>query len=193
MAAIPAYQKLREQILQRGRASEQEADEAVARRLASMGTLNSGEYLKQARLAREGVQGKTQEALSSLDVQEEQETQRRKEIEEQREFQRQERLGGQEFASKESELGRTLQKDLAKENMDFQKMVFDRQYQWRIFDEQMANREFAENKRINEQNLRIAAMAALDTDDPNDENLQILLQQMGVGSPSKRTIGRGRI
>lgn len=100
------YDIQRQRIASESAAQSQSQNDALKRRFARMGGLNSGSYLKASeRLAGQQEQNK-QKALEGVDVQEAAAREQREEAERGRQFSREERLGSQEFAAGESALGR---------------------------------------------------------------------------------------
>lgn len=95
--------------LQRKRAEQslnsqgQLQNDAIQRRFAAMGGLNSGAYIKAQETARQEADQNRQSAMESIDTAEAADVARQKEILSGREFQRAERLGSQDFSRQERE------------------------------------------------------------------------------------------
>lgn len=106
MAVANPYELQRQRIKQDSASSSQGQNDALKRRFAAMGGLNSGSYLKaQERLSSEQDKN-TQRAMEGVDVQESLAAEQRAEAERGRQFSREERLGGQSFMAGENALGR---------------------------------------------------------------------------------------
>lgn len=104
--AVNPYELQRKRVAQESQATSSQENEALKRRFARMGGLQSGSYIKaQERLSGMQEQNK-QKALESVDVQESLAQEQKDEAERGRQFARGERLGSQEFASGESALAR---------------------------------------------------------------------------------------
>ena len=84
----------------------QTRQDALQRRFASLGNLDSGIQLKQASLAEQEEGQALGDVREGINAAERQELRRRRELAEQRQFQTSERLGSQGFVSGESALGR---------------------------------------------------------------------------------------
>lgn len=104
--AVNPYELQRQRISRQTEATGQQENEALKRRMARMGGLNSGAYLKASeRLAGQQEQNK-QAALEGIDIQEAAATEAKAESERGRQFSREERLGTQEFSAGETLKGR---------------------------------------------------------------------------------------
>lgn len=111
MAAANPYEVQRNRVRQESMAAGQEQNEALKRRFARMGGLNSGSYAKASeRLAGQQEQNQ-QRALEAVDVQEAMANEAKAEAQRGREFSRSERLGSQEFAGAQNALGRAFARE----------------------------------------------------------------------------------
>lgn len=104
--AIDKFQIARQRAQQQVGAETQEQQEALRRRFASMGGLQSGAAIKQEQLAGEQGAKRLMEANQNIDVAQQGELERKAEVEAGRKFQSGEREAGQAFASKEAGTGR---------------------------------------------------------------------------------------
>lgn len=105
MAANP-YELQRQRIKTDSAAQGQQQNEALKRRYARMGGLNSGSYQKASeRLAGQQEQNQ-QRATEGVDIQESAAEEAKAETQRGRDFARGERIGSQEFSAGESALGR---------------------------------------------------------------------------------------
>ena len=81
----------------------QEENDALSRRFAAMGGLNSGAYIKQQQIQGDTAMQRRQDALEGIGAQEAQARLAQEEAQKQREFSKSERLGSQEFAGGEAQ------------------------------------------------------------------------------------------
>jgi hypothetical protein len=106
------FEILRRRAKREANVQTQQGQEALKRRFASIGQLNSGAAIKQQQIARQQGAERAERAAQTVDLAEAQENQRRKELiegrqfqsgesQKQREFLTGERIGGQEFATGE--------------------------------------------------------------------------------------------
>lgn len=109
MGLLPEYDQLRQNTDNTLNAQKQQSDDAMKRRFAAMGGLNSGSYIKQQQNSDNDMAGQKENAMNQIGFQEAGEAQRRKEVTQGQQFQTGERLGSQEFAGSESALGRAQQ------------------------------------------------------------------------------------
>jgi len=170
--SLPEYDLARKRAQQRVTASGQEQQDALKRRFAALGGLNSGAYIKQQQLAQDRQQEQLQDANEGIDVQENAERRRLQELKEGREFQAGEaqkqrefasaesRLG-REFASGESALGRRFAAEQAHLGREFDAGQSEKQRQWakteahdqRMFQKQLTEQDLEfKNKVFNAEN-----------------------------------------
>lgn len=154
-AALPEYDKLRKQTEQRANQQAQQQTEALNRRLASTGNLNSGAAFKQEQNLQNDVAQQREQAMGALDVQEAQELQRRNEVKETRDFAAQEAKLGRDFTAQEAAIGRKLQSDQFGQQMGQQDKQFDfqRDYQTDVFKEQKAQNKFMNALALDEKKM----------------------------------------
>lgn len=119
-AALPEYDAMRNKLAQRTSADTQQQQDAMQRRFAAQGGLNSGAAIKQQQLVAEtGVQQREQ-GMEAINTQEGAEQRRMQEAENQKEFQSQEAGAGRQFAASESQLGREHARGMFDDNQKFQ-------------------------------------------------------------------------
>jgi hypothetical protein len=169
------FELARKQAAQQVQSGVQQQKDALKRRFAALGGLNSGAAIKQEQLAEESGAQRLDQANQVIGSAQRKEAQRLREVQEGRDFARSEReasqgfardmsreqmRGQQEFASNEAEKQRAFatgertssQKfsaEQAKMAQDLQSSQFGKQME-------MADRQFAEDQYINRENLRIA-------------------------------------
>jgi hypothetical protein len=150
MATNPLYDTYRQRLQQQGNAQKQEASDAVNRRFAAMGNLNSGAALKQNQLAQQQVQGQVDTQADQLNMAEAQQQFQEGEAQKQRDYGTSERLGSEKF-----------QQGMFDTNLEFQKGVQD-------FNQWLGGEELKESQRSNEINKVTSLATAFDTDDVGD-------------------------
>jgi hypothetical protein len=128
----------KEQVNQRFNAQGQQQDDALKRRFAAMGGLNSGAYIKNQQLQGQEVAQQREGAIANVDAQEAQFGLQAQESQKQRDFQRE-----------EGDKGRAFQQQA----FDFEKGAKLRQLD-------MADREFSEDQKSTEFNKMVAALQA---------------------------------
>lgn len=143
---MESYALARKRIKGEAQASSQKNSDALARRFASLGNLNSGARIKIEQKARDEDEGRLNNALEGVTALEGQELARRREIEKGREFQTSERLGGQEFISGEAGRGREFSRG---ERLGSQEFVSGESALGRRFQtgEREAGQQFARGER----------------------------------------------
>lgn len=128
---LPQYDAMRARLSQRTNADTQSQQDAMQRRFAAQGGLNSGAALKQQQLiAEKGVQTR-EDAMEGVNNQESAERQRLQEAEAQKEFQSQEAASGRQFQAGESALGRQFQASESALGRAQQKSQFDQDLAFR--------------------------------------------------------------
>lgn len=100
------YETQRRRAAQEAEAQSQSQQDALKRRFAAQGGLNSGAYIKQTQIAADDAMKRKQAALENIDMSEAQDLQRQKEVQEGRDFTRSEREAGQGFSAGQAELQR---------------------------------------------------------------------------------------
>lgn len=117
--------------LQRKRAEQQvgaqtqNQQEALKRRFAAAGALNSGAAIQQQNLASEQGAQNLNQVNEGINAQQNQEMQRQKEVQQGREFATSERLGSQGFAAEQAGLGREFAKSERLGGQDWQSQQAD--------------------------------------------------------------------
>jgi hypothetical protein len=118
-APLPEYDAMRARLTQRTNADTGQQQDAMARRFAAQGGLNSGAAIKQQQMiADQGVQNREQ-GMEGIQNQESAEQRRLNEIESGREFTSQEAATGRQFQAGESQLGRDFQGMESQRGRDF--------------------------------------------------------------------------
>lgn len=160
---------LRERAKREGNAFSQQNMEAIKRRQAAIGNLNSGAAIKQQRQAATEAGRVTQDALSNVDVLELQDKKRQDEIQKNREFVTSERLGSQTFASGEREAsqgfasgerqaGQTFASTESQKGRDFSKELFNKEFglkeRQQGFAEETTNKQLGFQERELQENIR---------------------------------------
>lgn len=120
---LPEYDAMRARLSQRTNADTQQQQDAMQRRFAAQGGLNSGAAIKQQQLVAEAGAQNREQAMEGVNAQEAQQRQRLQEAESQKEFQSQEAATGREFAAQESLLGRQQQRSMFDDDMKFKDKV----------------------------------------------------------------------
>lgn len=165
--ALPQYDLLRKRVQQQGLEQKDEAMEALKRRMASQGMLNSGAYNVSSQQVEDQANKQTNDALQGVSFQEAQELQRQKEVQDQRDFQKSEReasqgyatgerVASQGYATKEREATQLFSKNLYDEDMLFQKQVHADQLRYADLDNVYREKEFTENQKTNSFNKLMA-------------------------------------
>lgn len=193
---LPEYDPIRRRIQSTYSQKRSEGEDALKRRMASQGMLQSGAYQKLAQEQETDYSKQESDAMGQVDFLEAQEAQRRKEIDDQRKFQREERLGGQEFQAGEAGKQRGFQRGLFDTEMAFKEKTLSEEGKrfWAGFEEQkrqfgeqfamqqsefkLRDDEFKENRRTNEINSIMALKEQGLIDD--DEAAKKLSQIFGV-------------
>jgi hypothetical protein len=106
---LPEFQAQRQKVTQRLGADAQGQQDAMARKLAAGGMLNSGAAVKQQALIGQNAAQTREDALQQVDAAEMGEQQRRQEIMDQRDFAANEAKLGRDFQGSESAMARALQ------------------------------------------------------------------------------------
>lgn len=106
---LPQFDYLRNKAQQQSTVQSQQEEEALKRRLATTGALNTGAAVKQQGIQSDNAIARREQALQDIDFQEQAAKQQQDEIEKGRQFQTSERMGSQGFASEQAGLGRQFQ------------------------------------------------------------------------------------
>ena len=154
--ALAEFDPIRRRLQSQFQQQRQLAGDALQRRFASQGMLNSGAYQKTAAQQEAELAAKEAEATQMVDFQEAMEARRRQEIQDQRQFQREERVGGQDF-----------QRGMFNEQMGFQKETRGIENEWRA-------KEFAQDVKNN----WLTQLVNMDADFDDPQEFQELLQRL---------------
>ena|SRR3990167_3720882 len=100
---LPEYDIARNRISQQQNAQRDEAQDALTRRYARLGGLNSGSYIKQAQLQDNSLNQQRNDALQEVDLSEAGALRQQAEIEAGRKYQTSEREAGQLYGTRERE------------------------------------------------------------------------------------------
>lgn len=131
-APLPEFQAQRKKVEQRINADTQGQQEAMQRRFAAQGMLNSGAAIKQAGLVANQAQQNREDAIGQVDAAEMGEMQRRQEVQDQRDFISNESKLGRDFQGQESAMARALQSGQFDKTFGLQERDFTRQgEQWK--------------------------------------------------------------
>jgi hypothetical protein len=127
-APLPEFAAQRKKVEQRINADTQGQQDAMQRRFAAQGMLNSGAAIKQAGIVANQAQQNREDALGQVDAAELGEMQRRQEITDNRDFMSNEAKLGRDFGASESALSRAFQAGESKLGRDQQGSQFDRSF-----------------------------------------------------------------
>lgn len=105
---LAEYDAMRSRLSQRSNADVGQQQDAMQRRFASQGGLNSGAAIKQQQLIAEAGAQNREQAMEGVNSQESAERRRLQEAESQKEFQSQEAATGRQFQSQEALAGRAF-------------------------------------------------------------------------------------
>lgn len=118
--ALPEYDAMRARLNQQSNADVQQQQDAMQRRFASQGGLNTGAAIKQAQIVADAGVQKRDQGLQDINTQESAEQRRLAEGEANKEFQSNEAATGRSFTANESKLGREQQQGQFESNQSFQ-------------------------------------------------------------------------
>lgn len=162
--ALAEFDPIRRRLQSQFAKQRQTAGDALQRRFASQGMLNSGAYAKTAQQQEIELAEKEAEATGMVDFQEAMEARRRQEIDEGRKYQTSEREGSQQF-----------QQGMFDKTFGLQKEQFG-------FEKEQRLKEFEEDRRNNWLTQLVNADA--DFDDETEMNeLLARLDRMGIRAP----------
>lgn len=165
---LAEFDLMRKQVAQRATAERQTQGDALKRRFASLGALNSGAALKAQMLADEQGSRAQEEAIQGVNMAEQGERARRQEIADNRAFQ-----------SSEAARARNAQRELYNADMDFKGQSFnaDNDFRARVFNAEqdtklkqldLMQKEFSRDSQTLALNEAISRMTAEDTEDTKD-------------------------
>ena len=127
-APLPEFAQQRQKVEQRVNADTQGQQDAMQRRFAAQGMLNSGAAIKQGNIvANQGTQNKV-DAIAGVDAAEMGEQQRRQEIQDTRDFSANQAQLGRDFEGQQSQLGRDFAGNESKLGRDLQSSQFNKSY-----------------------------------------------------------------
>lgn len=118
--ALAQFDYARKRASQDAEAANQQQNDALKRRFAAQGGLNSGAFVKQQQVAADQGAVRKENAMQGIDAAEAQEVQRQNEVKEGRAFQTSERLGSQDYSSGESALQRRFMTGEREGSQNFQ-------------------------------------------------------------------------
>lgn len=127
-APIPEFDVQRKKVEQRINADTQGQQDAMQRRFAANGMLNSGAAIKQQGILANQAQQNREDALAGVDAAEMGEQQRRQEIMDQRDFAATQAQLGRDFEGGQSALNRAFQAGESKLGRDMQADQFGKQF-----------------------------------------------------------------
>lgn len=116
---LPEYDAMRARLTQRSNADVGQQQDAMQRRFASQGGLNSGAAIKQQQLVAEAGAQNREQGMEGISSQESAERRRLQEAESQKEFQSQEAATGRQFQSQEAQAGRDFSAGESRLGRDF--------------------------------------------------------------------------
>jgi len=125
---LPEFQAQRKKVEQRINADTQGQQDAMSRRFAAQGMLNSGAAIKNQGLVANQAAQNREDALAQVDAAEIGEQQRRQEVVDSRDFAANESRLGRDFAAGESKLGRDFQGSESAIARALQASQFDRSF-----------------------------------------------------------------
>lgn len=123
--SMPEYDAMRARLTQRSNADVGQQQDAMQRRFASQGGLNSGAAIKQQQLVAEAGAQNREQGMEGISSQESAERRRLQEAESQKEFQSQEAATGRQFQSKEAQAGRDFAAGESRLGREAQRSMFD--------------------------------------------------------------------
>ena len=150
---LPEYDYLRRQVASQSNQKKSEAQDAIKRRFAALGGLNTGAYIKQAALADESANQQQEEALGQIGFQEAQSRRGLERDESGKEFQ-----SGEAFKQREGALGQQdFQNRVSIADFDFRQRLAQadnnsklRQLDLAMYQAELGARESAYNKELSQ-------------------------------------------
>ncbi len=125
------YDKLRQRAQQEGNTLKQTQGEALKRRFAALGNINSGAYIKAAGLQDQEIDKQTQQGVENVEMQQ----------------------SNEKFQSNEAEKGRIFNRELFDKDASFKQMVFADESKYRGLDFEMSKQNSAFNAASSLSNL----------------------------------------
>lgn len=187
-APLPEFDVQRKKVEQRIGADTQGQQDAVQRRLAASGMLNSGAAIKQQNIIAQQGAAQREDALQGVDAAEIGEQQRRQEIQDNRDFAANESKLGRDFQGQESAMARALQGSQFDRNFEQQGSQFDRNFaqqgdqfgkQFGLSEKQfdLQNKQYLDDKMNTDINKGISFA---NLDDKQIEKANAFYQQNGI-------------
>lgn len=149
LGTLPQYDLMRKRVASQTNGADSGEQDALQRRYAAAGMINSGSYAKQQQLQEEAALNRRQEALGQVDMAEAQERSRLGEAEDQRSFQSNEAQKNRDFQGKQfdQEFG------FKRESFDKQ-FDFDKSYKMQALD--LEHQKLDEERRTNSFSMQLA-------------------------------------
>lgn len=190
-AVARRYELLRKQAQQQGSAQQQQTDDALKRRFASMGALNSGEYVKQQQVAGDQLAQRQDQVNAQIGATEAQERMQLEQVEKQREFQSGEAekqrgfMGGENamqraFAADQTKLGQQFQSGETEKAFGRQKSYLDQDVEFKKLAASLAERQFNNEALAQQYNMGLSAWETGN----GDQFLKWLQGSIGTKFPS---------
>jgi hypothetical protein len=145
---LPEYDHLRNKVTEEANTVNSQNQDALKRRFASMGALNSGSYIKQAEIQNNESEQRRSQASSEINFQEAQARRALEKEESQKAYQSEEALKGRTFEGAQQRYSRNMQKDLFNADMNFKNQVFQFDSGTKLGALEMQARELDINKQI---------------------------------------------
>lgn len=152
----------RQRAAQQSNAAAQAQKDALKRRFAAQGNVNSGSFIKSQEQVDNNAQEKLQQANEGINAQQQTENRRVKEIQDNRDFARSERLGSQDFSASQADAMRRFQTGERTGGEQFQTGLLGKQQDFAAAQAE-AQRKYATGERLSSQDF--AALQARDARD----------------------------
>lgn len=149
------FEVARQRASQQSNAAVQSQKDAMKRRFAASGSLNSGAALKQNQLVEQEGAQRLQQANEGINAQEQGVRKQEREADKGRQFQTSERVGSQDFAAGQGKLGREFQTSERLGSQDFTAGQANTQRDF-MKSERLGSQDFATNERLGSQNFSAA-------------------------------------
>jgi hypothetical protein len=121
--ALPEFDYMRNKLNSQFSTQRDESQDALKRRFAALGGLNTGAYIKQAQLADEKLNQQKEESLGNIGFQEAQQRRALEREEGQKEFQSGEAFKQREYGSSEQDRAREFQTQLYNKDLEFKNNI----------------------------------------------------------------------
>jgi hypothetical protein len=139
---LPEYEAMKRRTQQRLQAEGQTQQDALQRKLATVGNLNSGAAIKAQQTQSADLARVQEDAMGQIDVQEAAEGQRRQEVADAMAFQSTEAQKGRDFQGTEAQKGRDFTGGMFDKEFGLKGRAFDEELRARQFQEALSRREF---------------------------------------------------